>query len=141
MPPKKKWSLYNKPLRPQKPPATIKRMNQPMMGIWLHAHSEYTLSDGERDLLQQCTHMRLFETTYDGEEGYIEFLSDEEIPNPRYDELMEAYKERYALYKEELAWWKAEKAKVDAKAAEEKREAELKLLAQLKEKYEDAPSR
>lgn len=139
MPPrKKKWTPHNKPRRPDKPPETIKRSTGPLIGLWLSEYVKHTLSDEERELLQQCTHVQLFDKSYEGDEVYVTFLSDEDVPNPRYDEYMEQYKIDYAQYKEELAWWKAEKAKFDAIEAEKKRESDLQLLAELKAKYEEA---
>lgn len=141
---RRKFSPYGKPYRPDKPkeflslPHVLCSLDFAESGWY---HSRIKITDEIRDCIQQATHVELhYEDDYEiGKEARIDFLTEKEVKNPRYEDQLVAYEREYAVYKEELAWWKAEKVKYDAKEAEKKEAAERKQLERLQKKYRTEP--
>lgn len=138
---KKRWTPYNKPRRPQKPPKFLTG-SRPLLTLDLYPYTTLVLSDCQREILSLATSYELSNLNigYDEEIFYscqVRFTTDEEQENPDYETQLMVYKEDYAKYKEELKWWNSEKKKRDAIEAEKKQAKEIQEYKRLKAKYGD----
>ena len=73
----------------------------------------------------------------DPDDVYIKVYSDGETPNPNYEKELAAYNKRLDDHKKALSSWNKWAKIWREQVAQEKIEKEIKLLAELKKKYDN----